>query len=187
MEMPNDNKELEGIGTSLDSAQGLSLLKEAERRRQQREHTLFLDVPSWNGDLIAEYRVVPPEELRKVAEAALRRSRNGGRLEPAANDIALISVACIGLYMKDPETDERIPIEDEHGHVGYNRIASVLGKEDEIKSNADAVRYLMAERSENGGWVENVMAMSLHANAIGRWLRDPSRSQADLNELLGEF
>jgi hypothetical protein len=187
MEIPNNSQELQDIDASLGNVQGLSLLKEAAKRRSDREHTLFLDVPSWDGDLVAEYRVVPPNELRKVAEVSMRRARNGGANEPAANDVALIVSACVGLYMKNPETDERVPIEDEFGHVAYNRIATVLGKEDEIKSNADAVRYLMAERDQNGGWVENVMAMSIHANTIGRWMRDPSKNQGSLEELLGEF
>jgi hypothetical protein len=184
--MENENQ-LEGIGTALGNAQSLSILKDAQKRRQEREHTLFLAVPSWDGDLICEYKVVPPEDLRKIAEGAVRRSRNGKPPEPAANDIAMIVAACVGLYVKDPESGERVAIEDEFGHVGYNRIAKVLGKEDEIKSNADAVRYLMSERDEQGGWVENIMAISLHANAIGKWTKDPGRQGVDLEELLGEF
>jgi len=186
MEIP-DNKELEGIGTALQNAQGLSLLKEAEKRRQEREHTLFLDVPSWDGDLIAEYRVLPKEDLLRLAETAIRRSRNGNRNEAGANDISVIAASCVGLYVKDPETEERVPIEDELGHVGYNRIAHMLGKEDELRSNRDAIRYLMGERTKDGGWTENIMAISIHASAIGKWMRDPSRSGVDLEDLLGEF
>lgn len=184
----DDNNELEGIGTALGEAQSLSLLQDAQKRRQEREHTLFLDVPSWNGDLVAEYRVVPPKALKQVAEAAMRRTRNNGEPEPAANDVAMIAAACVGLYMKHPETGERVAIEDEFGHVGFDRIAKMLGKEEELSSQAQVVRYLMAERGDNDGeWVENVMAMSLHANAIGRWMKDPSRQGVDLEELLGEL
>jgi hypothetical protein len=188
MEIP-DNNDLENIGTALQGAQSLSLLKEAEDRRQKREHTLFLDVPSWNGDLIAEYRVVPPDDLRKLAEAALRKSRNGNGDQLPNNDITVIAASCVGLYVKDPETDERVPVEDEYGHVKYDRIAHVLGKDDEIKSSPDAVRYVMGERDKDGdgGWTENIMAMSIHANTIGKWMRDPSKGGVDLEELLGEF
>jgi hypothetical protein len=185
MEIP-ENKELEEIGTALQNAQGVSLLKKAEERRQEREHTLFLDVPSWDGDLIAEYRVVLTDDMKKIAEAALRRSRNGSG-QPAANDISVIAAACVGLYIKDPETGERVPIEDEYGHVGYDRIANVLGKQDELKSNSDAIRYVMGERTKDGGWVENITAISIHANTIGKWMRDPSKSNVDLEDLLGEL
>ncbi|HEY7414424.1 MAG TPA: hypothetical protein VH593_04470, partial [Ktedonobacteraceae bacterium] len=88
---------------------------------------------------------------------------------------------------KDPETGERVPIEDEYGHVGYNRIAAVLGKEDELQSNSDVVRYLMSERNDDGSWTENIAAISIHANAISRWMRDPSKRGVDLDDLLGEY
>lgn len=185
-----DHKELEDIGTSLDGAQSLSILRDAEQRRVEREHTLFLDVPSWDGELIAEYRVLPPDRLRKLAESVMRRSRlKNGDASPADNDIAVIVAASVGLYVLDPDSGQRVPVEDEFGHVGYDRIALVLGKEGEIKSNADAVRYLMAERAPDGegGWTENIMAMSLHAQSIARWMRDPSRQGVDFEALLGEL
>jgi hypothetical protein len=184
-----ENNDVAKVGTALEDASGRSLLKKAQKKRQEREHTLFLDVPSWDGDLVCEYRVVHPDKLKKVAEAAMRRMRNGDQPKPAANDVAMIIAAAVGLYVKDPDTGERVPVEDEFGHVGYDRIAKVLGVEEEIKSNEMAVRYLMAERDddEEGGWTENVMAMSLHANAIGRWTKDPSKQGIDLEELLGEL
>jgi hypothetical protein len=101
--------------------------------------------------------------------------------------VIAITTACVGLHVRNPDTGERIPLEDEYGHVGYDRIAHILGKDDEIKSQGEAVRYLMAERDEEGGWVENVMAMSLHAQSIARWMRDPSKQGIDLEELLGEL
>lgn len=184
--MIKDDQSVEGIGTSLDSAQSLTLLQEAQKKRQARERTLFLDVPSWNGDLIAEYRVVPPEDLKRIAEGALRRARNGSP-EPAENDVSMIVAACVGLYMKNPEDGQRVALEDEFGIVKFNRIAHMLGKDDEIKDNRTAVRYLMSERDENGGWTPNVLAISLHANAIAKWTKDPSKRDIDVDELLGEL
>ena len=188
-ELDPDKNETEGVDTALEEAQSLTLLQDAAKRRQKREHTLFLDVPSWGGDMIAEYRVVPPDELRKVADAAMRRARQAnGQIKPAENDVQMIIAACVGLYLKHPETGERVPIEDQYGHVGYDRIAHVLGKDDVIKSNSEAVRYVMAERgTDDDEWVENVMAMSLHATTLGRWMRDPSKRGVDLEELLGEL
>jgi hypothetical protein len=186
MELPNDETQVEEIGTALSNVQGLSLLKEAQQRRQARERTLFLDVPSWDGDLVCEYRVVSPDGLKKLAEKAMRRNRNGNA-EAGANDVLMIIASAVGLYIKNPENGERVAIEDEFGHVSYNRIANILGKEDEIKSNVEAVRYLMGERDEDGGWVENIMAMSLHANAIAKWMKDPSKHGVEIDDLLGEL
>src|SRR4051812_46786905 len=98
MEM-QDNDTLEDLDTSLDGVQSLSLLKEAQRRRQERERTLFLDVPSWDGDMICEYRVVPPEELRRIAERTMRRVRNSHGDSGSTNDIDIIIAASVGLYM----------------------------------------------------------------------------------------
>jgi hypothetical protein len=183
------NDDVGKVGTALEEASGQSLLKKAQKKRQEREHTLFLDVPSWDGDLICEYRVVPPDKLKKVAESVMRRMRNGDSPKPAANDVAMIIASSVGLYAVNPDTGERVPVEDEFGHVGYDRIAKVLGVDEKIKSNDEAVRYLMAERDDDSeeGWTENVMAMSLHANAIGKWTRDPSKQGVDLEELLGEL
>jgi hypothetical protein len=169
-------------------APSLTILQDAVDRRAKREHNLFLDVPSWDGDLIAEYRVPDPEELKQLAERVMRRARNGDEIKSGTADIDLIVAAHVGLYVINPESGDRVAIEDEFGHVGYNRIAKVLGKEDEIKSNADAVRYLMAERGDKDGtWVENVVAMSMHANSIQRWMRDTSKRASRIEEVLGEL
>lgn len=173
--------------TALNNARGLSLLQEADKRRAEREHSLFLDVPTWGGDLICEYRVVSPDALRRIAEQAMRNVRNGNTDEPASNDVRLIVAAAVGLYAKDPETGERVPIEDELGHISYNRIADLLGKGAELKSNSDVVRYLMSERNEDGSWTENIAAISIHANAISKWMQDPSKRGVDLDDLLGEY
>jgi hypothetical protein len=179
---------VEEVDQSLGAARGLTLLQDAEKRRSEREHSLFLDVPTWDGDLVCEYRVVGPEDLRKIAERAVRQARNGSSSEPGQNDIALIIASHVGLYARDRESGTRVPIEDDFGHVGYGRIASVLGVESKVKSNSDAVKYLMSERDDNTGeTILNVLAISLHANAISRWMRDPSKRTADLEEILGEF
>jgi hypothetical protein len=176
---------VESIGTAVNGARGLSLLKEAEKRREERERSLFLDIPSWEGDLIGEYRIVPSTELTRIAERQVRRARQG-QVDAVKNDIDIITAANIGLYMRDPESGDRVPIEDDYGLVGFDRIATVLGKEEEIKSQADAVRYLTAERKDDGSWEENAVAIGLHAQSVSRWMRDPSKRALDLEEILGE-
>jgi len=183
----DENSELmEGVsGEALTSARSRSLLKEAERRRSEREHNLFLDIPTWDGDLICEYRVVPGEELEKIAQKVLLHRRNG-KSDIGRGDIELIVTSHVGLYMRDRESGDRVAIEDEFGHVGYGRIANMLGKEDLIKSNADAVRYLMSERNDDGTFTENIVAIGIHANAISKWMQDTSKRSTNLEELLGE-
>lgn len=183
------NEDILKVGQSAETARGLSLLQDAEQRRAKRQNHLFLDIPTWDGDLVAEYKVVAKKDLKVMAERALRRQRNsnGSDADPAQNDIDLILTACVGLHAFDRDTGERVAIEDEAGHVGYDRITEILGRDD-IKSASDAVRYLMADRDDDGGWVENVVAISMHGDRIGRWMRDTSRKGASaLEEILGEF
>lgn len=170
----------------VNGAFGASLLQQADKKRAEREKNLFLDVPSWDGDVVAEYRVVPKSELKLIAERAIRRSKSEKR-EAVENDIDLIVTACVGLHARDPESGDRVAIEDEFGIVNYGRIASILGKDDEIKGTSDAVRYMMAERNENGTWEENIVAIGIHAQTVSRWMKDPSKRSFDLEELLGEI
>src|SRR5262245_42355770 len=189
-ETENPTNPLGGIDGSTDEARGLSLLRDAERKRSQRSTSLFLDIPTWDGLLVGEYRVQDPEKLRKMAQNMARamRATNGKDMEPGINDITTIIACNVGLYARDPDTGENVPIEDEAGHVGYDRICKVLGR-DEITSNREAVKYLMGERDEDDPtkWVHNVVAVSVHADKIAKWMRDPSRHGIDIEELLGEF
>jgi hypothetical protein len=180
--------EIPEIGSAPSLARSVSILKGAEQRRNAREGTLFLDVPSWNGELICEYRVVSREEMLTLTNRIQRLMRQAnGNPDPARGDFDLIIAACIALYVIDPETGERVPVEDEQGPVGYDRIAHVMGKDDEFKSQREVISYLMGTRTDaRGGWQENLLAVSIHANTIARWMSDPTRRSVDVEALLGE-
>lgn len=174
------------VGSATEGARSLSILQQAEQRRAQRENNLFLDVPSWNGDLVCEYRVLSKKELVNLAEqqSRLARANNWGQLDA---DVEFILRAAVGLWLLDPESGDRIKVEDDIGHVSYDRIATVLNVDDEIKTQKEAVKYLMAQRAPDGGWQENATAVALHAQALSRWMKDPSKRTMDLEELLGEL
>lgn len=176
------------IDSAPGKARSLSILKQAEERRASRSGTLFLDIPSWNGELVCEYQIVAREEIVEITERIARqvRSGNGNSIKPGQGDIELIIRACVGLYVIDPESGDRVPVEDENGLVGYDRIAHVMGR-DEIKSQRDTVRYLMGVRTDvDGGWKENLLAVAIHANLIARWMSDPTKRNSDMEALLGE-
>lgn len=174
-------------GDALEQARGVDLLKQAQRKRQERSASLFLPIPSWDELVVGEYRIVDKPKWQEIAERVARRANNGSR-EGLSNDIELILAACVGLHAVDPESGNRVPIEDDYGIVKYDRIAHVLGVADEIESASDAVRYMMAERDEETGkWKENIIAIGMHAQSISRWMRDPSKRGVDLEALLGEL
>jgi hypothetical protein len=176
------------IGSAPSLAHSVSLLKAAEHRRDAREATLFLDVPSWNGELVCEYRVVARDEILAMTNRIQRMLRQGnGQGDPARGDFDLIAAAAVALYVIDPESGDRVPIEDDNGPVGYDRIAQVMGKEDQFSSQREVISYLMGTRTtSDGGWKENLLAVSIHANTIARWMSDPTRRSVDVESLLGE-
>lgn len=172
----------------VEASRATSLLKSAQKRREERESHLFIDIPSWNGDMVGEYKIIPKDHMMKLAKRVAAKMRTNGN-DSTPGDIELIVHSCVGLYVRDPETGDRVPIEDEFGIVDFGRIAEVLGVEDQIQSSSDAVRYLTGERDDDSdeGWSENVEAINQHAQRISRWMRDPSKRTVDLQDLLSEL
>jgi hypothetical protein len=167
--------------TAAEEAHGVSLLRAAVKRREQAGNTLFLDVPTWGGDLIAEYKVIERSRLEQLIAKIQREGRNGNSSSArTAADIDLLVEANVGLYAFDPEagivSDEddsgRVPITDSSGTVTFGRIGPVLGKE--FRSTREAVLYLMKD---------NGLAVTAHAVVVARWMRDPSKTAG---ELMGE-
>lgn len=176
-------------GEATGAARAMSLLQSAEKRREEREKNLFLDIPSWDGDLIGEYGIIPKPELKEMGERQLRTLRHqNGAQDRTRFDIELIVRSCVGLYALDPDTGDRVSLDDEIGNVGYGRIAQLMGKGELITDSTQAVLWLMGTRDHaNNTWVENTMAVTTHARAISRWMSDPSKRSFNLEELLGEL
>ena len=164
-----------------------NLIQQAQDRRAKRETHLFLDIPTWDGDLIGEYKILGPDAMKALAEASVARSRNNA--EPGSNDIAAIIAMHVGLHILDRETGKRVAITDEFGHVGFDRIAKFLGQEDILHSQADAIKYLTGDRDKDDPkkFTVNIVALMTHASTIQRWSRDPSKRTFSLEEILGEL
>jgi hypothetical protein len=165
--------------SAAEEARGVSLLREAAKRREQSGDTLFLEVPTWGGDLIAEYKVIDRQRLEGLIQRIQKESRNGNSSSArTAADIDLLVEANVGLYAFDAEAslerdDEgRVAIEDEIGTVTYSRIGPILGKE--FPSVRAAVLYLMKD---------NGLAITAHAVIVARWMRDPSKTAEQLMAL----
>lgn len=167
----NDLSQTAGASsTAVEEAKGVSLLRRAEERRKEEADTLYLDVPSWGGDLIAAYRIVDRPRLetmvRKI-QAEMRDNSNGNARTAA--DIDLILEANTGLYAYDPtgldESARRAPIEVDEMVVGFSRINEIMNRP-EINSARSAVLYLFKN---------NAVAISAHALTVARWMRDPSK------------
>jgi hypothetical protein len=177
---PEDDLAIDSVA-AVEEAKGLSLLRAAEKRRESSGQTLFLDIPSWGGDLIAEYKVLERTRvetlIRKIQSASRDGSGNSAAARTAA-DIDLLIEANVGIYAYDAEAEAeadgdpaagRVPIKDDTGIVTFGRIGPVLGQD--FKSVREAVLYLM----KNNG-----VAITAHAVVVARWMRDPSKTASDL-------
>jgi hypothetical protein len=184
----NIDNEVDGLGlgdvSAAEEARGVSLLRQASQRRDASSGVLYLDVPSWNGDMQAGYRVVDRSKL----EALIRKSQQLARQGTNASnqriraDIDVILEANMGLYAYDAsiagddEDLRRVPIEDEFGLVTWDRFGEILKRirptTPDLKGSwqvvLEAFKHPKAD-SYNG------VAVSAHAMTIARWMRDPSK------------
>jgi hypothetical protein len=174
--------------TAVEEAKGISLLREAEQRRDEASDSLFLDVPSWGGDLVAEYRMVDRGRLEKMARRIMQEARNGNQSTArTAADIDLILAANVGLYARDPDGDPdaqdggRVPLLFDGSPSVYGNINEILHKDKYVNSARSAVMYLFAKPAEKDGPPGDAgVPISAHALTIARWMRDPSKTPAEL-------
>jgi hypothetical protein len=189
--IPNPASDQIVVDEALPGAQSLTLLRKSAERRRKREAHLFLDVPSWDGDLVAEYRVLPPDQLKamivRMASKVQKGIQNQNGTQIGDGDIQLIASACVGLSIRDPESGDRVEITDEFGRVGFDRIGTFLQAPDEIQGQAEMIKYVMSEKEEDGTWTPNVIAIGIHANAVAKWMQDPSKRTVDMEGVLGEL
>jgi hypothetical protein len=190
--MENDTTGLEGVAgsdtTATEEAKGISLLREAEHRREESSDSLFLDVPSWGGDLVAEYRVVDRPRLEKMARKIMQEARGGtNSTARTAADTDLILAANVGIYARDPDGDPdgpdgaRVPLIVAGSTATYGTVNEILKKDQYIKSARSAVLYMFAKpQSKDGPPGDAGVAISAHALTVARWMRDPSKSPAEL-------
>lgn len=132
------------------------------RAKQQRERLMAnlhhdIDVPSWEGNLVARYRVLGQDVRDELKAANITDETKGA--------VALIAKACTGLYLRD-EDGGLIPVQSGDGPVArYDRtLVDALGL-DGVTTDYDIVRVAF------GG--DNPSAIEAHAMELGAWMVDP--------------
>lgn len=143
-----------------DIAKTKSVLERVkERRREQSdEDVLTLDIPSWDGALKANYKVIARSELEKI----LKRLAKGAKdADATAGDIDFLIKACVGVIAYDEETGE-----SEEVAAGYGlQLAEVL--DHQAETAREVVLHLMKY---------NGIAIGAHAQRVALWMQDTSRS-----------
>lgn len=161
--------DVEPGAVAADQAAGKSILDTISARRDERlrDEVLTLDIPSWDGELRAKYRVVDRVELEAMIRKLRKRSRasegNGANQAEAADADFLIK-ACVGVVAVDGDTDQTVQVSD-----GFNvPLAEMLGLPTERAR--ELVVYLFKG---------NGIAMAAHAMKVARWMQDTSKPVED--------
>lgn len=147
------------------AADSKSLLDRIKAARDEREDVLTIDIPSWDGDLQAKYRVVHRQEIEKMVRRIRSRASGNGDSGSAA-DVDFLINACVGIQAYDSETDVTRPLTS-----GYtSELASMLGNPDGTETPKQLVAYLFKG---------NTIAIGAHAIKVARWMQDTTKPIED--------
>lgn len=146
-----------------------SLLDKIKDRRENREDILKIDIPSWDGDLKAEYKVIAREDIEQMIRR-VRFRQSGGRSNGVNNagteaDADFLIKACIGVIAVDQETGAETKIAD-----GYNRTLIEILEPENTNDEKGLVVYLFKGNS---------IALAAHGQKIARWMQDTSKPIED--------
>lgn len=159
--------DIEPGADAADAAAGKSILDKISARRDERlrEEVLTLDIPSWDGELRAKYRVVDRVELEAMIRKIRQRSRQPGSGDQASDaDADFLVKACVGVVAYDSDTDDTARVSD-----GYDKtLAEMLGLPTERAR--ELVVYLFKG---------NGIALAAHAMKVAKWMQDTSKPVDD--------
>lgn len=147
-----------------------SVLETLKKRREviSADRRLDLDIPGYNGDIVARYKPVPWDRLKKIAEKAEASSSHRKELNAQADTIAM---ACDTLLVRIEE--ELIPLHEAYPDVFGDRPAKYddrLGKL--LGFDADTGRQAVLRLFRND------LAVTAHQTEIGTW-QQSSRVEDD--------
>lgn len=167
--MPDGSDEVpEGLPEPEDSG---TLLGELRKKREAiaEETDLYLDLPGYDGQLIAHYKRLDYDQVRKIAERA-EKSKNPNRMLFAQCD--LIAEACIEiLILKDGNREPLYHAFPELGDEPVrfdNRLGQALGFDPE----GSARRAVL-------GCLNNPLAVAPHHNELALWMQTAEGLEAE--------
>lgn len=168
MSSESDNHAPDGTPAAEVAVGANSILERIQRRRDEVSDTIKIDIPSWGGDLQAEYKVVHRIELEKMVKRIQKAtsSAKGQQIDLSKGDADFLVKACVGVYAYDSETDEEVRVAD-----GYELgLSKRLGDPPGTETIHGLVMYLFKF---------NGIAVASHAIKVARWMQDTSRVPVD--------
>lgn len=167
-----------GVDAAVIAADAQSILDKVTKRRDERDdgHEVF-DIPTWEGDLKAKYKVVERVDLEKMVQRIRKRQRSNGASSGVDADADFLIKACVEVIGYDAEADFEVVLSP-----GYTMgLASMLkpvwpkghpqeGEPFTIKNPRELVIYLF-------NW--NGIALATHGAKVARWMQDPTKPVED--------
>jgi len=177
-----------------DRQYGGALAGIAERHEKIRaEKHLDLQVPGYEGLIKLRYRLLPEKEMDRQAQRIEDAQRSGDRGSAASMEIdaQLLVAMCAQIYVRDPEVDDWVVLEDKDGPVRLeSRFAQYLRqagvKVNDVRARDVALDFFSPREDQDNPQSARVhpQAMEAHTNAIVLWHRGEKKSIS--RRLLGE-
>lgn len=161
-----------GVSGSEEMVQ--SALDRIVKRRQDRVEILNIDIPSWDGDLIACYQVLNRSELEKMIRVIRARARSNGANAGGEADLDFLIKACVEVKGYDQEKDVKFHISDGYDMDLADKITlyDEFGQEIEVHNPRELVASIM-------GKTDASIALAAHSVKVARWMQDTSKSVED--------
>lgn len=173
----------DATGPEVASGNG-SVLDRVKRRRTFVKDTQEFPIPSWNGELLAECKVLDRDKVDDMIRHVQARARQAqltgkGRdrreMSRIGNetDMDFLIDACTGIIARDEETDE-----EERVASGFDDMSFVPtldprdedGNEVAVNTPRELLLYLLK-------W--NTISLTTMSQRVARWMQDTSRPVED--------
>lgn len=145
-----------------------SVLDQIKKRRDEAEDYLTIDIPSWDGDLKAKYKVLDRDYVEKMIRRVRARA-NGAATSGEEAEADFLIEACVEILGYSVETDETFHIADGYTMALKDALSPVYPKDHPnegepipIRNERELIVYMLK-------W--NGIALATHAQTIARWMQ----------------
>lgn len=149
-----------------------SALDRIVRRRQERSDILEIDIPSWDGDLIACYQVLGRQDLERMIRTIRARARDQkGTATGGDADLDFLIKACVEVKGYDQESDQKFHISDGYDMdlAGKITLYDEFENEIEVKNPRQLVACMLGKKDSS-------IALAAHSVKVARWMQDTSKN-----------
>lgn len=176
MEVHEDPVYEPGTSAAEVAADHNSVLDRIKKRRDEAEEFLTVDIPSWDGDLKAKYKVLPRAEVEKMIRR-VRARQNGAPQTGIEAEADFLIESCVGIIGYDAETDETFRVGNGYDmdlardlDPRYPKGHPQEGEPVRISDERELVVYMLK-------W--NGIALAAHAQTVAKWMQDLKVPVAD--------